>query len=87
MIKTLKGSKETLTNYNQARKNNAQSRKNIDTLAVKKAQANYKKATGREMTPSKLKAELNGGMMSRDTKKYLSDKKSITKTYRKRFGL
>lgn len=84
---TLKGAKETVVNYNQVRKNNKQSRANLDSLAISKAKKIYKAETGREMTASMLKAELTGGFPTAQTKKYMNDKKVIRKGLKTRFGL
>lgn len=83
----LKKAKETISNYAAVRANNAQSRSNLNAAAIQVAQKKYKAATGKTMTPSFLKAELNSGFPSKSTNQYLKDKKEARSNYKKRFGL
>lgn len=84
---SLKGAKETIKNYSDAKKSTNKAKENVSKLVIDKAKKNYAKATGKEMTPSKLKGELEGGILSKPTRVYLDDKKSLKKDYYKKFGL
>lgn len=56
---TLKGAKETLSNYNSALRLKNKRSNMIMGVAISKAKGKYKEATGKEMTPSRLKDEYN----------------------------
>lgn len=54
-------------------------KKMIEDVAMQKAKQKYKERTGKEMTSSKLRLEFEGINLSKKTKQYLKDKKTIVK--------
>lgn len=84
---TIKGAKETVSNFRYAAKSNLKSKKNLDDLTISKAKKIYSDKTGKEMTPSRLKADMDGIFIPKDTREYLKNKKVIRKDYAKKFGL
>lgn len=79
---------ETISMYNQARKNNNISKDNIGQLAISKAKKNYSsKNEWREMTPSMLKNENESWFLSKSTREYLNDRDSIKEKLLKQYKL
>jgi len=83
----LKGAKEIITNALYTRASNKKSKSNLDLASIQIAKKKYFNATGREMTPSRLKSDSAGIVLPKATQQYLKDRTSARKDYKKRFGL
>jgi DNA polymerase III delta prime subunit len=87
ILGVVSGAKEAVSNFVAANKANKQSRENISQLAIIKAKKLYQQKTGREMTPSMLKSEFEGGIPGKDTQQYLKNKKNIYNEYKDKYKL
>jgi len=85
--KALKGAAETINLYKAVKAANKQSRKNLDLASIQIAKKQYKERTGKEFSPSAYRAELTGGIISKEYIQYAKDKKTARKEYKKRFGI
>lgn len=76
----LEEAKKTISNYKAAWASNKKARKNLGSLSIEKAKKQYEKDNpGQKMTPSKLKAEYTGGLISKPTRQYEKNKKQYLK--------
>ena len=85
--KNIAGAKKALGDFSYARKATKKAKENAKELAVSVAKKNYKEKTGTEMTPSKLKNDLEGVFLPKKTREYLDDKKKSYKESKKKFKL
>jgi hypothetical protein len=83
--KNISGAKQALSDFSYARKATKKAKENIKELAIKKAKKSYTDETGKEMTPSKLKMDMEGMILPGPTKRYLDTKKKVYKDTARKF--
>lgn len=70
-----------------ARKSKRGLKKNVTLLGITQAKKRYKAKTGKEMTPSFLKLEQEGGKPAQTTIDYMKDRDTTVKKLRKQYGI
>jgi Ribonuclease G/E len=86
--RALEGATETLSNYKSVLDSNKKSKDNIYLLAVDSAKKQYASDNnGADMTPSKLKDELMGGIISKATRQYIKNRDAKEKEYKNKFSI
>ena len=83
--KNIAGAKQALSDFSYARKATKKAKKGMDEVAIGRAKKNYKEKTGTEMTPSKLKMDIESGFLPKSTREYIEDRNAIRRDLKKRF--
>lgn len=83
--KNIAGAKQAYNDFSYARAATKRAKKGNDEVAIGRAKKDYKAKTGKDMTPSMLKADMEAVFLPKETKEYLKNKKVIRKDIKKRF--
>jgi hypothetical protein len=86
IINTVSGAGDTLNNIASTIKANNGINSNINTLAIKAAQKQYKQDNGKNFSQDSYQQDLDSGMLSPDNKQYKNNLNKFSSLYKKKFN-